>query len=111
LDRDTPTSRGSDFIYDKRLHSVPFRTGLPTVSIYDGDESLNRETQFQKDETWTETLINLKTYPNWTQNSVNLKGLWVSKSNRKLPDLPETFQWELQAEIDGWEIHRIESKR
>jgi 4-amino-4-deoxy-L-arabinose transferase-like glycosyltransferase/lipid-A-disaccharide synthase-like uncharacterized protein len=99
------------FIYDKRLPSISFRTGLPIVSIYDGDESLNRETQFQKDKTWNETLVNLKNDPNWIQRAVNYKGLWVSKSNRKLPHLPETFQWELQAEIDGWKIHRIESNR
>jgi hypothetical protein len=99
------------YIYDKRLPSISFRTGLPIVSIYDGDESLNREIQFQKDKTWTETLINLKSDPNWVQNAVNYKGLWISKSNRKLPDLPETFQWELQTEIDGWKIHRIETKR
>lgn len=99
------------FIYDKRLPSISFQSELPIVSIYDGDESLNRETQFQKDESWKETLINLKTDPDWIKKAVNQKGFWISKSSKKLPDLPTDFSWKLQVEIDGWKIHRIEPKK
>ncbi|MDG1277791.1 MAG: lipid-A-disaccharide synthase N-terminal domain-containing protein [Algoriphagus sp.] len=99
------------FIYDKRLPSISFQSELPIVSIYDGDESLNRETQFQKDESWKETLINLKTDPDWINQAVNQKGFWISKSSKKLPDLPTDFSWKLQVEIDGWKIHRIEPKK
>jgi hypothetical protein len=99
------------FIYNKRLPSISFQCEMPIVSIYDGDESLNRETQFQKDESWKETLINLKTDPEWIEQAVNQKGFWISKSKKKLPELPSDYSWEFQVEIDGWEIHRIEPKR
>lgn len=99
------------FIYNKRLPSISFQCEMPIVSIYDGDESLNRETQFQKDESWKETLINLKTDPEWIDQAVHQKGFWISKSKKKLPELPSDYSWEFQVEIDGWEIHRIEPKR
>jgi hypothetical protein len=56
-------------------------------------------------------LINLKTDPDWIKKAVNQKGLWISKSSKKLPDLPTDFSWKLQVEIDGWKIHRIEPKK
>ncbi len=95
------------FIYDKRLPSISFQSELPIVSIYDGDESLNRETQFQKDESWKETLINLKTNPEWIDQAVGYSGLWISKSKKKLPDLPSNYHWEQQVELDGWKINRV----
>jgi len=56
---------------------------MPIVSIYDGDESLNRETQFQKDESWTETLINLKLIRDGFSKQSIKKGFWISKSKKK----------------------------
>jgi len=46
--------------YDKRLPSLAFALDRPIVSLYDGDRSLNRETQFEQDERWKKRLYNLK---------------------------------------------------
>ena len=47
-------------IYDRRLPSVAFHLDRPVVSLYDGDRSLNRETQFETSEAWKKSLYNLK---------------------------------------------------
>jgi hypothetical protein len=77
------------------------------VSIYDGDESLNRETQFQKDNFWKKFLINLKTDPEWIQNPENQQGVWLAKVKKEMPELDNNFSWEILEEIDGWKIMKI----
>jgi 4-amino-4-deoxy-L-arabinose transferase-like glycosyltransferase len=94
-------------IYNKRLPSVSFQTNRPIVSIYDGDESLNRETQFQKDNFWKKFLINLKTDPEWIQNPENQQGVWLAKVKKEMPELDNNFSWEILEEIDGWKIMKI----
>ncbi|MDF2158504.1 lipid-A-disaccharide synthase N-terminal domain-containing protein [Algoriphagus sp. CAU 1675] len=96
-------------IYDKRLPSVPFRTERPILSIYDGDEGLNRETQFQRDENWKDFLINLKSDPDWILKKKNQEGVWIAKSRKKMPDLQGYGNWEVMEEIDGWKILKIEA--
>ena len=94
-------------IYNKRLPSVSFQTDKPIVSIYDGDESMNRETQFQKDDSWKEFLINLKTDPEWIQSAENQKGIWLAKAKKEMPVLRNNSSWEVLEEIDGWKIMKI----
>lgn len=94
-------------IFDKRLPSVSFQTDIPIISIYAGDESLNRETQFQKDETWKKNLVNLKTDPNWIFQPENSKGIWLAKAKKTMPDLGNFGSWVILQEIDGWKIMRI----
>lgn len=94
-------------IYNKRLPSVSFQTDKPIVSIYDGDESLNRETQFQKDDSWKEFLINLKTDPEWIQSAENQEGIWLAKAKKEMPVLRNKASWEVLEEIDGWKIMKI----
>lgn len=96
-------------IYDKRLPSVSFQTEIPIVSIYAGDESLNRETQFQKDETWKQNLVNLKSDPNWIFQPENIKGIWLAKGKKSMPDLGTFGSWVTIQEIDGWKIMIINS--
>ena len=94
-------------IYNKRLPSVSFQTSKDIVSIYDGDESLNRETQFQEDDSWKDFLINLKTDPDWIQSPENQQGVWLSKARNKMPLLQNNASWEVLQEIDGWKIMRV----
>jgi len=106
IDENTPSDERI-VIYDKRLPSVPFQSGRKVISIYDGDESLNRETQFQNDEQWKSFLINLKKDPSWINNPVNQSGIWLAKKNKKMPKLPNGESWENLMELDGWKIVRI----
>jgi 4-amino-4-deoxy-L-arabinose transferase-like glycosyltransferase/lipid-A-disaccharide synthase-like uncharacterized protein len=54
-------------IYDKRMPSMAFLTGKNIISLYDGDESLNRETQFERTDAWKNNLINLQNSPDWLE--------------------------------------------
>lgn len=47
-------------VYDKRLPSLAFALDRPIVSLYDGDRSLDRETQFEENKRWKQWLYNLK---------------------------------------------------
>jgi 4-amino-4-deoxy-L-arabinose transferase-like glycosyltransferase len=95
------------FIYDKRLPSILFNTDLKVISIFDGDESLNRETQFQQDQAWKKQLINLKANPEWIETSAPNKSLWLMKSKKQLPQTDKGFDWQKLEEIDGWKIMRL----
>lgn len=97
-------------IYNKRLPSVLFNTGLEVISVYDGDESLNRETQFQQNEEWKSTLINLKTDSTWIRNKAPNHSVWIAKGKIKLPDLKSSGQWEELKLVDGWKIYRLQKK-
>ncbi len=94
-------------IYDKRLPSISFQTQIPIVSIYGGDAGLNRETQFQRDETWKQNLINLKRNPDWIFQSVNFEEVWVAKGKKTMPYLGKFGSWVTIQEIDGWKIMKI----
>lgn len=94
-------------IYDRRLPSIQFQSDIPLISIYDGDESLNRETQFEKNEDWKQFLINLKKNPEWILDPNHQGGIWLAKAKKKMPELPDGKSWELQAEIDGWKLWKI----
>ncbi|NPA67891.1 MAG: glycosyltransferase family 39 protein, partial [Chlorobi bacterium] len=47
-------------IYNARKPSIAFGLNKDIISIYDGNRDLNRETQFEKDLTWKNYLINIK---------------------------------------------------
>ena len=46
-------------VYNKRLPSLAFELNRSTISLYDGDRSLNREVQFEKDNKWKSFLYNI----------------------------------------------------
>ena len=96
-------------IFDKRLPSVMFQSNRKVISIYNGDESLNRETQFQQDEQWKAFLINLKSNPSWIDSKENQRGVWLAKANKQMPELPEGKVWKTLEELDGWKIMHINS--
>lgn len=89
-------------IYDKRMPSMSFLTDKNIISLYDGDESLNREVQFESDESWKSNLINLKENPQWLWESIPQRSVLMVKNN-KLKKLDETrLVFENRHEIDGW---------
>lgn len=47
-------------VYNIRKSSIAFGLNKSIISLYDGHESLNRETQFETDTNWKNHLINLK---------------------------------------------------
>ncbi|WP_296705648.1 lipid-A-disaccharide synthase N-terminal domain-containing protein [Algoriphagus sp.] len=106
IGENTPTESRL-IIYDKRLPSVLFLSDRNVMSIYDGDESLNRETQFQKDDQWKSFLINLKKDPNWINDPKNQAGIWLARKNKEMPELPSSKSWEVLKELDGWKILKI----
>ncbi len=52
-------SRHEILVYNKRLPSLAFELDRPIISLYDGDQSLNREVQFERDTEWKNYLYNL----------------------------------------------------
>ena len=47
-------------VYNTRKPSIAFGLNKSIISLYDGDESLNRETQFEEDLNWKKYLINME---------------------------------------------------
>lgn len=91
-------------IYDKRLPSMSFLTDKNIISLYDGSEDLNRETQFEKNEKWKNNLINLKEEPDWLMENLPPSSVLMVKKSRLTKGtavLPkESFK--NQMEIDDW---------
>ena len=98
------------YIYDKRLPSVLFNSNLQVISVFDGDESLNRETQFQQDQNWKAQLIDLKSNPNWIISSAPHRSIWIVKSKKQLPETEGNVRWQQLKEIDGWRVVRLLKK-
>lgn len=46
-------------VYNKRLPSLAFEMNRSIISLYDGDHTLNREVQFEKDDSWKAYLYNI----------------------------------------------------
>jgi len=86
------------------LPSVLFNSDLKVISIYAGDESLNRETQFQQNEKWKAGLINLQSDSTWISENAPDHSIWISKERSKLPDLNGLGSWEELQLVDGWRI-------
>ena len=89
---------------DRRMPSMAFLTDKNIISIYDGSEDLNRETQFEKDELWKSNLINLKVETDWliTKKPVNAV-LMVKKNKAEADPIKEAAKrFERKKEIDGW---------
>lgn len=93
-------------IYDRRLPSLQFLTNKNIVSLYDGAEELNRETQFEKTTYWKNNPINLKTNHNWLVEQIPTSSILLIKKGRlkrgtvNFP--PDYFKNE--KEMDGWII-------
>ncbi|SHO60231.1 lipid-A-disaccharide synthase N-terminal domain-containing protein [Algoriphagus zhangzhouensis] len=94
-------------IFDKRLPSILFNSDRDVLSIYDGDDGLNREVQFEEDDRWKEYLINLKEDPNWIQVPNHQSGIWLAKERREMPALENGKVWKELGRIDGYKLLRI----
>ena len=95
-------------LYNKRLPSVLFNSDLKVISIYNGDESLNRETQFQENENWKSGLINLQSDSTWIIEKAPNNSIWISQEKRVLPDVKEYGEWKELQVVDGWRISRFQ---
>ncbi|WP_439482332.1 lipid-A-disaccharide synthase N-terminal domain-containing protein [Cyclobacterium plantarum] len=98
------TEKENILVYDKRLPSIEFLTTKNIISLYDGSEDLNRETQFEEDENWRKNLINLKENKYWLNRVNPSKSVLMIKKN-KMPT--DQLKWDEkvfsnQIEIDGW---------
>ncbi|EOZ95232.1 Polymyxin resistance protein ArnT, undecaprenyl phosphate-alpha-L-Ara4N transferase [Indibacter alkaliphilus LW1] len=92
-------------VYDKRMPSMSFLTEKNIISLYDGDEGLNREVQFEKGIAWKSNLINLQDEPDWLiKNSPKNSVMMVKKNKlKKLGSVHLVF--ENSIEIDGWILY------
>jgi 4-amino-4-deoxy-L-arabinose transferase len=94
-------------VYDSRLPSLSFATNKNIISLYDGSDDLNRETQFQKDDRWRENLINLREQPDWLEQHVPARSVLVVKK-AKLSEALEARAKRVfsnQTHIDGWVLY------
>ena len=94
-------SRTPVLVYNERLPSLAFGLQRPTVSLYDGDRSLQRETQFEQNRQWQRTLINL---PEVGLPERYLSGaVVVAKTDDPLPK--DFSRYRLDTTLDGWNIY------
>lgn len=94
-------------VYDSRLPSLSFATDKNIISLYDGSDDLNRETQFQEDDRWRENLINLREHPDWFEEHVPARSVLVVKKS-KLGDTLEARVKRVflnKKQIDGWVLY------
>lgn len=91
-------------IYDKRMPSMAFLTDKNIISLYDGDESLNRETQFERTDNWKNNLINMQERPAWLQQQdLSRTVLMVSKKNlEKHPDKLPLERYHHRQDFGKW---------
>ncbi|MCC3155467.1 glycosyltransferase family 39 protein [Hymenobacter sp. BT770] len=61
-------------VYDELLPSLAFELGQIPVSLFDGNDNLRRETQFETDRSWQRLLVNLQ---DSTAQSVPLVARWA----------------------------------
>jgi 4-amino-4-deoxy-L-arabinose transferase len=74
-------------VYNRRLPSMSFLTDKNIISLYDGAEDLNRETQFQKNDIWKSNLINLKEDPFWLSRDLPENSVLMVKNDGKSPEI------------------------
>ncbi len=58
IDRELPETENI-LIFNRRLASIQFHTDRNIVSLYAGNHTLNREVQFEADDSWKNNLVNL----------------------------------------------------
>jgi 4-amino-4-deoxy-L-arabinose transferase len=93
------------FVYNELLPSLAFDLGNNNiVSLYDGNHNAMRETQFEQNTNWKETLIDLTTIQKRklnTENSILLAKKGKIKSNSQWI----TISYKHQKEIGKWIIY------
>lgn len=72
-------------VYNELLPSLAFELDRSIVSVYAGNRSLQRETQFEKDDAWRSTLINATDSGNVKKLSALLSGKSVLITKKALP--------------------------
>jgi 4-amino-4-deoxy-L-arabinose transferase len=97
----------SILVYNKRLPSISFLTTKNIISLYDGAEELNRETQFEENDDWRENLINLKTDEDWLFRINPENNVLLIKKSRRTADQEKLAGdiFSKHIEIDGWLVY------
>ena len=70
-------------VYNERLPSLAFHLQRDIISLYDGNRNLVRETQFESDQRWRQSLINLREDP--LPEPYRSGAVVVTKSKNQLP--------------------------
>ncbi|MCO4294225.1 glycosyltransferase family 39 protein [Solitalea sp. MAHUQ-68] len=83
-------------VYDKLLPSLAFELDKDIISIYAGDKSLIREVQFEKDEKWRNSYIDLNQQSDKDKLQQLLSSKVVVVSKKKLLK-------EMEATMQGWQ--------
>jgi len=94
-------------IYNRRMPSISFLSDKNLISLFDGSDDLNRETQFEKTDAWKNNQINLKQNPDWLINECPESAeLLIKKSrlNKPMVEIPKE-RFSRQQELDGWIIY------
>ncbi|MDY7393672.1 glycosyltransferase family 39 protein [Aureibaculum sp. 2210JD6-5] len=95
-------------VYNTRKSSIAFGLNKSIISLYDGDESLNRETQFEVDLNWKKNLINLKDTNEFNQlHNITNKPTVLLLYKKQIPDslLWLVKKYKIKQEIGKWTIY------
>lgn len=96
---------GHILVYNKRLPSMMFLTDKQVISLYDGDSGLNREVQFQTNESWKNDLINIQKQPAWLLNELPPQSVLMIKKKQEEKVLDLNLPLQNRIEIDGWVLY------
>ena len=72
-------------VYNELLPSLAFELDKSIVSVYGGNRSVQRETQFEKNDAWRRTLISPDDKGNMKKLNSLLAGKWVVIVKKELP--------------------------
>ncbi len=94
-------------VYNRRLPSVQFNSGLNIISLYDGGHTLDREVQFEEDDSWKENLVNLVENPPLLEDLIKPGNVLLVRDRAGVPADVEArvAAFENLTVIDGWRIY------
>ena len=94
-------------VFDRRLASIPFHTDRNVISLYAGNHTLDREVQFETDDSWKENLINLLEEPGLFPTLTRPGNVLLVRSRQGLPDTfaDEAAVFDHKTTIDGWDVY------
>ncbi len=94
-------------VYNRRLPSIQFNTGINIISLYAGGHTLERELQFEPDDSWKENLVNLVQTPSLLDELIKPGNVLIVRDRSGLaPDFEARVSaYNNSKVIDGWRIY------
>jgi|GEM_PF-33890 len=94
-------------IYDRRVPSIQFLTDINIISLYDGGPTLNRELQFESDDSWKRNLKNLVEHPEQFPELIKPGNVLLVRANRELPEKyrEDILKFNHKKSVDRWDIY------